>query len=504
MQDANDTAANRGDCDIYVRRNALPTHLSYDWRDISMGTNVRKEFTNAAPGVYYIGVFGFYRCSFTVKATVLGSCPGGCNGHGDCVNGACFCYAGYSGEACQDQDTALTLNGAEIEGTVTQYQWAYYHVRLLNPSPTLVFHVKQVQTGAGFDVDAFVKFNSAPSVFDFDYANATVNPDTMIRIADAKPGFWYLGVMGFACPQNQPCRFKVRVESETSGGQCASRCSKHGTCVGVNQCQCQAGYRGQYCEEKIAPLALTESVDGFVSDQAWNYYSFVSNTMNPLHVKVKQTGATGGDCDVFIRSNAKPTRFEYEYQDIGLDREFVVEILQPGTATWWIGVFGFTPCEYSLQVALPDNPTGGCQHGGTRPDPTGPCQCPAGWTGDNCEASLAVLAAPYRADGRVGLNGWKYYSFTVDHPTSNIFIHLQETGDSDAAGELWLFASRGSAPTIRNHEYADNKHNTKNHILNIQTNPEARTTTLVIGVYGSPFIRRAEATYQLVAWASPF
>jgi hypothetical protein len=245
-------------------------------------------------------------------------------------------------------------------------------------------------------------------------------------------------------------------------------------------------------------LALDERVQGYVADQAWNYYSYASNSMTPLQINVTQTAA--GDCDIFVRANSKPTRFEFDYQDIGLSTSFSVNILQPGAATWWVGVFGFTPCEYQLQISIPNFPASQCQNGGTRPDPQAPCVCPRGFVGDYCQSRVNALAPSILAEGHATLNGWVYYTFEVSHTTSNIFFHLQETGPSDVSGEIWLFASHGSAPTIRNHEYADNRQNTKNHIINIQVTPSnpPRTQTLFVGVYGSPFLRRTQATYQLV------
>jgi len=89
------------DCDVYARRGAYPTHLRWDWRDISLSSNVRHDFNGPEAGTWYFGVVGFLSCNYTLKVTVVGQCLQGCNENGECIEGACFCNPGFSGDACQ-------------------------------------------------------------------------------------------------------------------------------------------------------------------------------------------------------------------------------------------------------------------------------------------------------------------------------------------------------------------------------------------------------------------
>lgn len=226
--------------------------------------------------------------------------------------------------------------------------------------------------------------------------------------------------------------------------------------------------------------------------------------MNPVVVSITQTSTHAtGDCDLFIKKDTKPTRFDFDYQDIGLSANFNVTITQPGQAVWWLGVYGFSKCEYRISVqstVLPNQ----CLNGGSRPFPTSPCVCVGGFTGENCEVPLALLprSPPAPATtGAVGRNEWKYFNYTLTSYASNIFISLKE----ETSGELWLFASDSVAPTVRSHDHADVRTNTAIHSIAIQRPLMAPVTpgyrsTIVIGVYGNPFMRRTSSSFQLVAW----
>ena len=92
---------------------------------------------------------------------------------------------------------------------------------------------------------------------------------------------------------------------------------------------------------------------GYVDNEAWNYFNVRTFSMNPIVISVAQTSThAGADCDVFVKKDAKPSRFEFDYQDIGLATSFNITVPQPGQGTWWIGVYGFSKCEFRLSVRL--------------------------------------------------------------------------------------------------------------------------------------------------------
>lgn len=500
MTQVNDTA-NPGDCDIYAKKNEYPTHTRWDWRDITLGGYVRKEMERSEAATWYFGVFGFLKCNYIIKVTVLGQCLEGCNGNGHCINGACFCNPGWSGEACQFQDINLPLD-TSVTGFVKKSEWKFYHIRLTELTPQLIISLDQINPGNQYDVDVYVRYEQTPTMFHWDYANGTTLSNTIVKISNAAAGYWYVGAYGFKCPANGRCDYTVRAQTITTG--CADKCSEHGTCVG-SRCICNAHYTGDYCETRTSLVPFGETVRGYVSDQTWNWYQFNTFSQNPVSITVTQEG--GGDCDLFVKAGSRPTRFSYDYQDISLATTFTLRIPQPGNSYWHIGIFGFRSCSYSMVI----NPDGGsgndCQNGGTRPNPTAPCQCPHHYSGDNCELYVDDIHNNQLISGDIAKNSWKFYNFSLpaNSQSSNIFIHLKET-DADSAGEIWLFTNEQVAPSLRTHGHSDMKTNTPYHQIDISRAsilPTSRSH-IIIGVYGSPYlISKTVAHFKLTVWAPP-
>jgi hypothetical protein len=120
----------------------------------------------------------------------------------------------------------------------------------------------------------------------------------------------------------------------------------------------------------------------------WNYYStYVNVNSNFLQVIVNQTGQgqvplplcihslfllcgqflcflllllraatrtplTLQDCDLYLRSAALPDLTHYDYRQATNDKDFSLSVNSPRVGVWYIGVYGFTACDYTISVLL--------------------------------------------------------------------------------------------------------------------------------------------------------
>lgn len=105
---------------FYARRNALPTHTQYDFKEILSGFNTRTTRAAYQPtihrdvtrfmegGFWFISLYNddghnqevtFYA---SIASEMMRNCPNGCNGNGNCVGGHCQCNAGFGGDSCNE------------------------------------------------------------------------------------------------------------------------------------------------------------------------------------------------------------------------------------------------------------------------------------------------------------------------------------------------------------------------------------------------------------------
>jgi hypothetical protein len=86
-----------------------------------------------------------------------------------------------------------------------------------------------------------------------------------------------------------------------------------------------------------------------VDDNSWNYYTVQATTNNDIVLQFSTSSSTpSGDCDVYVKRGQNPTRTSFDYRDIGFGRTFNLTIDDPADYTWYIGVYGYTKCEYTF------------------------------------------------------------------------------------------------------------------------------------------------------------
>jgi len=245
---------------------------------------------------------------------------------------------------------------------------------------------------------------------------------------------------------------------------------------------------------------------GYVGDNAWNYYHITYNTANNLMVNVTRTSTTG-DCDLFVRAGSKPTRFDYQYLDISTHVTASVTIINPQAETWYIGVFGWYPCEYVLSVSESlacdcASPLGGhCEDNSTT------CICNSGWVGTTCDTPvIRLMSGVPSKDNFIRTDEWAYYLIVVANSSAFSLTLREQT----TTGLAWVFIDHNQFPTFSNYDYSDKNTHSQVHQVSYYAH-QPQSGSVYVGVYGSPYIssdpnngKNVTVAYDLVAWVSDF
>jgi len=341
------------------------------------------------------------------------------------------------------------------------------------------------------DCDSYLKLNTIPTLTNWDYANVTYRNVSTIHVVDPTPGYWYFGVFGY-----KDCTYTVSLDA---GAECPNDCSHRGPCNGGNTCNCNPGYSGDYCQTRNAPLTNGAVDSGYVRYNSWNYYTYPTNSEDNLIVTLMETNEyEASDCDLYIKAGQNPTRFLYDYQEIGNNQNTSLSVNDPGQATWYIGVFGWSECSYSItayeSASCSDTSCSG--HGACLE--AGVCSCGDGWTGDDCQFALTEISNGQTITDTVRFNNWNYYNIAIN--SSALYVVLQEQA---SVGDIWLYVSN-SFPTIRQYLYSDVQTNTNTHVISFQNNGQ-QAISFQIGVYGNPYVLPGQAIpYHLTAWSPNF
>lgn len=490
--------ATSGDCDVYVQVNSYPTFNSYTARDVSSAVVSIVSIPRAQQGTWYVGVYGYQACQYSIRLTAS-VCPNACSSHGSCSTstGLCTCNNGYAGSDCSMQIVALSTSSTVTASVVTGAA-NYYSFTPPPSTSSILFTMQQTTSG---DADIYISANVLPTNYVFDFANLTDAALSTVRITSVPNGaIYFIKVYGYT-----GCTYTLRVSIESTGhGTCTNNCSLHGSCSG-STCTCRSGFAGTDCNEMTTAFSLGSTVTGFVGDNAWNYYHIQAFTSNSLVFSVVQTDSDSfADCDMYLRAGAKPSRSMYDYVDFSSANNFSITISSPGNSVWYVGLYGWYPCTYSLTIADSAacsclSGSDGALHGSCRSGSTA-CFCDAGWSGPACnQRSVALGNGVGVPSGSIGINAWNYYTMTTR--SSYFQVAIKET---NTIGFLWLFVSTAGPPSLLSYDDADQTPSTSIHYAQFAYE-SPQFLTYYIGVYGSTFIGSTSTTvpYQIVAWASP-
>jgi hypothetical protein len=476
------------DIDVYIQRNALPSFIDHIMEEVGTDTEFYLYLDEPVTEktTFYVGVFGFHGTTdFTLLLNVnSGGCPDGCSGRGTCTRGTCLCNSGFGGDYCEFTVNRITLGQQYDRISVGEDEWMFFSYTL-----TTVANLQLHLTQSNGDVDIYVRFGGIPTFYDYQYVDQSINEAIDILISAPETGTWYFGFYGYSAST-----FSFKLSRST---ECPDRCSKHGTCQN-SVCTCNQGFSGRACETKTSALNKNEVVQGFVNENSWNFYRFQSNSANSFIIQLNQTQANM-DCDIYVQRDRNPTLLDFVYNDLTTGNVAHLRVDDAGSATWYIGIFGYSACEYTMQVFDSVSCPGGCGTHGTC-NSNGRCICNNGWVGANCETQSGTFVNGNTLIGqRVAPGEWKYYSIVVQR-TSQLNVIVKET---ESTGLLWVFVSAGQYPTLSSHEEDSTDTATSIHRISLEFTTPRSDTQYFVGVYGSPFSLR-DTEFSISIYYAPF
>jgi len=154
-----------GDCDLYVKRGALPTTTDYDYRPFLSGNNESVTVDNPTAGTWYIMLRAY---SAYTGMTLLASYTGGGAG-------------------------TLLSNGVPVTGLAgAQDSARIFAIEV--PSGETSLQIK-ISGGTG-DCDLYVKFGAVPTNSDYDYRPFLSGNDETVAVNNPTGGTWYIMLRG--------------------------------------------------------------------------------------------------------------------------------------------------------------------------------------------------------------------------------------------------------------------------------------------------------------------
>lgn len=155
-----------GDADLYVKKGALPTTGSYDYRPYLSGNNESVSINNPAAATWYIMVRGFNAFS---GVTLLASYGGG-----------------GVGTLLENGVPVTGLAGAKSSETV-------FRIEVPSGQTSLTIAI----TGGTGDADLYVKYGASPTASNYDYRPFLAGNEETVTVSAPTGGTWYIMIRGY-------------------------------------------------------------------------------------------------------------------------------------------------------------------------------------------------------------------------------------------------------------------------------------------------------------------
>jgi hypothetical protein len=253
-----------GDCDLYVKRDSLPTVAVYDYRPYIVGNNEKVTVDSPAAGTWYLMLRGY---SAYTGVTLVAT------------------YSGGVGIVLTNGVPVTGLSGAASSEKL---------YRIDVPAGQTSLEIK-ISGGTG-DCDLHVKYGTPATVSDYDYRPFTPGNDETVSVNNPTAGSWYILLRGYSAYTNLTLVATYgNVQTLTNG-------------VAV------PGLAGTLGSETL-------------------YKIDVPSGETTLEVKI--SGGTG-NCDLYVRRGLPPTVSSWDYRPYLAGNNETVTIDSPQSGSWYI------------------------------------------------------------------------------------------------------------------------------------------------------------------------
>jgi hypothetical protein len=274
-----------GDCDLYVKRDSLPSQASYDYRPYQKGNDETVTVTDPVAGDWYILLRGQDAYS---DVTLVAS--------------------------YKSAEVTLLENGVSrggLSGGIRSEK--LYAIDVPDDQFTL-----EVTTWAGTgDVDVFVKRGSAPSVSDFDGRSVRAGTDETVTIRYPAEGRWYILLLG---------------HEAYSGVTLEARCQRR-------PIPSPWPYPP---DEDATPLAQDVLVTSISGDEGSEQFFSFDVPQGAIWLEVWMSGGTG-NADMYLKRGSQPTTTDYDHRPSDEENDNDEGLLMSGSnfgGRWYILVKG--------------------------------------------------------------------------------------------------------------------------------------------------------------------
>jgi hypothetical protein len=494
------TSGGTGDADLYVKRGALPTTSSYDYRPFQFGNNETVAVNNPAADTWYIMIRAY---NAFAGVTLLAS------------------YSGGIGTALENGVPVENLSGAA--GSERIY-------RIDVPAGQINLEIKM--SGGTGDADLFVKFGARPTISDYDYRPFLAGNDETVTVNNPTAGTWYIMIRGYSDYSgvtlkatysdvftlldevpvlnisgglNSEKFYKIEVPSgqstllfNISGGTGNAdlyvrrgakpttatwdyRAIQWGNTESINISSPQGGtwyvmlrgtqaYSGVTLEADYSFTGTSTllfngvpvpNISGAATSERF-YRIEVSGGQTMLEIKI--SGGTG-DADLYVKRGSPPTTSEYDYRPYLSGNNETVTVNNPTGGTWHIMIRGYQAYSGVTLVAT---------YSGVAPPPP----------------EVIVLSNGVPVTGIAGATGSEKF-YKIDVPAGQAKLEIMMSGGT---GDADLYVRRGSKPTSTEWDYRPYLVG-NNETVTID-NPPAATYYIMLRAYAAYDSVTLKATYQ--------